>query len=47
MFTVVSDGCASVIGDTVDALPHDGAEMPTTLGRIKAGWARILSDVKG
>ena len=47
VFTVVTDGCASVLGDTVAALPHDGAEMPTTLGRIKAGWARILSDVKG
>ena len=47
VFTVVTDGSAGVLGDTVAALPHDGAEMPTTLGRIKAGWARILSDVKG
>ena len=28
-------------------LPHDGATTPTTLDRIKAGWARILADVKG
>jgi hypothetical protein len=47
VFTVVTDGSAGVLGDTVAALPHDGAAMPTTLGRIKTGWARILSDVKG
>jgi negative regulator of sigma E activity len=47
VFTVVTDGSAGVLGDTVAALPHDGPKMPTTLGRIKAGWARILSDVKG
>jgi negative regulator of sigma E activity/anti-sigma factor RsiW len=47
VFTVVTDGNSSVLADAVAALPHDGAEAPTTLGRIKAGWARILADVKG
>ena len=47
VFTVVTDGSAGVLADAVASLPHDGAAMPTTLGRIKAGWARILSDVKG
>ena len=47
VFTVVTDGTAGVLGDAVAALPHDRAGMPTTLGRIRAGWARILADVKG
>ena len=47
VFTVVTDGVAGVLADAVAALPHDGAGSPTTLGRIKAGWARILADVKG
>ena len=47
VFTVVTDGTAGALGDAVASLPHDDKAMPTTLGRIKAGWARILSDVKG
>jgi negative regulator of sigma E activity len=47
VFTVVTDGNSGVLADAVASLPHDGAEMPTTLSRIKAGWARILADVKG
>ncbi|HJV15490.1 MAG TPA: zf-HC2 domain-containing protein [Propionibacteriaceae bacterium] len=47
VFTAVTDGNSGVLADAVAALPHDGAEAPTTLGRIKAGWARILADVKG
>ncbi len=47
VFTVVTDGAAGVLADAVTSLPHDGAGTPTTLGRIKAGWARILADVKG
>jgi negative regulator of sigma E activity/anti-sigma factor RsiW len=47
VFTVVTVGAAGVLADAVTALPHDGSGTPTTLGRIKAGWARILADVKG
>jgi negative regulator of sigma E activity len=47
VLTVVTDGNSGVLADAVASLPHDGAEAPTTLGRIKAGWARILADVKG
>jgi anti-sigma factor RsiW len=47
VFTVVTVGAAGVLADAVTALPHDGSGIPTTLGRIKAGWARILADVKG
>jgi negative regulator of sigma E activity len=47
VFTVVTDGNSGVLADAVASLPHDRAEVPTTLGRIKAGWARILADVKG
>jgi hypothetical protein len=31
----------------VASLPHGAEQTPTTLGRIKAGWSRILADVKG
>jgi negative regulator of sigma E activity/anti-sigma factor RsiW len=47
VFTVVTDGSASVLTEAVKSLPHDEATTQTTLDRIKAGWARILADVKG
>jgi hypothetical protein len=47
VFTVVTDGNSGVLSDAVASLPHSRAETPTTLGRIKAGWSRILADVKG
>jgi anti-sigma factor RsiW len=47
VFTLVTDGNSGVLADAVASLPHRGAETPTTLGRIKAGWSRILADVKG
>ena len=47
VFTVVTYGAGGVLAEAVTALPHVGAGTPTTLGRIKAGWARILADVKG
>jgi negative regulator of sigma E activity len=45
-FTVVTDGSASLLAEAVESLPHGGATTQTTLDRIKAGWARILADVK-
>jgi negative regulator of sigma E activity/anti-sigma factor RsiW len=47
VYTVVTDGTAAVLTDAVASLPHARTATPTTLGRIKAGWARILADVKG
>jgi len=47
VFTVVTDGNSGVLAEAVASLPHSDAETPTTLGRIKAGWSRILADVKG
>ncbi|HEX3199081.1 MAG TPA: zf-HC2 domain-containing protein [Propionibacteriaceae bacterium] len=46
VFTVVTDGSASLLTEAVESLPHGGATTQTTLDRIKAGWARILADVK-
>jgi hypothetical protein len=46
VFTVVTDGSAPLLGEAVESLPHDRTATPTTLDRIKAGWARILADVK-
>ena len=47
VLTVVTDGSAGLLAEAVESLPHDGATTQTTLDRIKAGWARILADVKG
>jgi negative regulator of sigma E activity len=47
VYTVVTDGAAAVLADSVASLPHEDDATPTTLGRIRAGWARILADVKG
>ena len=47
VLTVVTDGSGSVLADAIKSLPHDRATAQTTLDRIKAGWARILTDVKG
>jgi negative regulator of sigma E activity len=47
VLTVVTDGGAGLLAGAVESLPHDDAIPQTTLDRIKAGWARILADVKG
>jgi hypothetical protein len=47
VLTVVTDGSAGLLAEAVESLPHAGAMTQTTLDRIKAGWARILADVKG
>lgn len=47
VFTVVTDGSTDLLAETVGSLPHDRAMTQTTLDRIKAGWTRILADVKG
>jgi negative regulator of sigma E activity len=47
VITVVTDGSPGLLTEAVRSLPHDRATTQTTLDRIKAGWARILADVKG
>jgi hypothetical protein len=47
VLTVVTDGNAGLLSDAVESLPHDRSMTQTTLDRIRAGWARILADVKG
>ena len=47
VFTVVTDGSPGLLAKTVGSLPHDRAMAQTTLDRIRAGWTRILADVKG
>jgi negative regulator of sigma E activity/anti-sigma factor RsiW len=47
VFTVVTDGSPGLLTEAVKSLPHDQPTTQTTLDRIKAGWARILADVKG
>jgi len=47
VFTVITDGNSGALAEAVASLPHGSAAAPTTLGRIRAGWARILADVKG
>ena len=47
VFTVVTDGPADVLTRAVASLPHDRAEPPTTLERVKEGWVTILAGLKG
>jgi hypothetical protein len=47
VFTVVTDGPADVLTRAVASLPHEPAEPPTTIDRIKEGWVTILAGLKG
>jgi hypothetical protein len=42
VFTVATDGPTALRDAMVHALPHEEAAGPTTMGRIQAGWSRIL-----
>lgn len=42
VFTVATDGPTDLRDTVVAALPHDRADDRTTIGRIRAGWSRIL-----
>jgi len=46
VLTVVTDGSTSLLAEAVESLPHGEPTTRTTLDRIKAGWARILADMK-
>ena len=47
VFTVVTDGSEALLGSAVDALPHADSRPPSTMDQIKAGWVKILADVRG
>jgi hypothetical protein len=47
VFTVVTDGSPEQLAAAVAALPHDPAPPRTTIGRVRAGWSRILDSVTG
>lgn len=42
VFTVATDGPTALRDTVVAALPHDHAGGRTTMGRVRAGWSRIL-----
>jgi hypothetical protein len=47
VFSVVTDGSPDLLARAVAALPHLRADRPSTMERIKTGWAKILADVRG
>ena len=47
VYTVTTDGPRSLLRRAVATFPHTGPVDPTTLGRVREGWSRILSDLKG
>ena len=46
VYTVVTDGSTQLLADVVRALPHEPLSSPTTMERVQAGWADILSRLK-
>ena len=47
VLTVISNGPADLVHDAVAALPHEVPPEPTSMERVRAGWARILQTVVG
>jgi anti-sigma factor RsiW len=47
VYTVVTDGSEDLLTAAVRSLPHEASRTPTTLDRVKAGWAKIAAGVKG
>nr|WP_269778775.1 zf-HC2 domain-containing protein [Microlunatus antarcticus] len=47
VYTVTTDGTASLLRQAVATFPHAGPVETTTLGRVREGWSRILADLKG
>jgi anti-sigma factor RsiW len=46
VYTVITDGSTQLLADVVRALPHEPLSSPTTMERVQAGWADILSRLK-
>ncbi|MGI3786276.1 MAG: hypothetical protein ACRYG2_36490, partial [Janthinobacterium lividum] len=47
VYTVTTDGTASLLRRAVATFPHAGPVETTTLGRVREGWSRILADLRG
>jgi hypothetical protein len=47
VYTVTTDGPASLLGRAVATFPHAGPVETTTLGRVREGWSRIFAELKG
>lgn len=47
VFTVVTDGDLDLVRAAVASLPHEEYESPTRMGRVRAGWGRIIESVVG
>lgn len=47
VFTVATDGAASLLAAAVDSLPHEPPRDRTTMERIREGWGTLLADMKG
>jgi negative regulator of sigma E activity len=47
VLTVVTDGPADVLTRAVDSLPPERSAPPTTMDRVREGWASILAELKG
>ncbi len=45
--TVITDGSGDLLTRAVTFLPPDRADTPTTMERVKEGWATILAGLKG
>jgi len=46
VITVVTDGSAGVLAGAVTSLPHRKPVTPTTMERVRAGWADIMAHVR-
>ena len=47
VFTVATDGAASLLAAAVGSLPHEPRRDRTTMERIREGWGTLLADMKG
>jgi len=47
VLTVVTDGPADVLTRAVASLPLERSAPPTTMDRVREGWASILAELKG
>ncbi|HZA04428.1 MAG TPA: zf-HC2 domain-containing protein [Propionibacteriaceae bacterium] len=45
--TVVTDGPADVLSRAVTSLPPERSSFPTSMDRVREGWASILAGLKG
>jgi hypothetical protein len=46
VYTVITDGPTQLLAEAVGGLPHEPLPSPTTMERVQAGWADILSRLR-